>query len=175
MKKSTLSILSLILLFGILSTPAFSQSKKADKYKEMIRGINEKLATAIVEDDHEYIISMYVDDVISLPSYTPMIRGKEALIEHEKKNHEAGFKMQEMRFEVVDVMLAGGHVIEIGKYFVTMEMPMSEEPMKDYGKYVTVWEIQDDGSLKIKLETWNTDTNPWMMSEGKEKDQMEKK
>jgi hypothetical protein len=26
---------------------------------------------------------------------------------------------------------------------------------------MTIWEKQNDGSLKIKVETWNTDTNPW--------------
>jgi hypothetical protein len=26
---------------------------------------------------------------------------------------------------------------------------------------MTIWEMQDDGSMKIKVETWNTDVNPW--------------
>jgi ketosteroid isomerase-like protein len=34
--------------------------------------------------------------------------------------------------------------------------------MEDTGKYLTLWEKQADGSLKIKVETWNTDKNPMM-------------
>jgi hypothetical protein len=33
--------------------------------------------------------------------------------------------------------------------------------MKDNGKYLTLFEIQQDGSLLIKVDTWNTDLNPW--------------
>jgi hypothetical protein len=36
--------------------------------------------------------------------------------------------------------------------------------------------MQDDGSMKVKVETWNTDVNPWMemqkMEEGKMEGQM---
>ena len=28
--------------------------------------------------------------------------------------------------------------------------------------------MQDDGSLKLKVETWNTDVNPWEGMEGHE-------
>jgi hypothetical protein len=46
-----------------------------------------------------------------------------------------------------------------------MEIPMMPEPFNDVGKYMTVYEIQEDGSLKIKAETWNTDLNPWAAME----------
>jgi len=48
---------------------------------------------------------------------------------------------------------------------ITMGIPQMSEPMHDVGKYVTVWQKQIDGSLKIKVETWNTDANPWEMSD----------
>ena len=40
-----------------------------------------------------------------------------------------------------------------------------------------LWEVQDDGSYKIKADTWNTDTNPWMemQKEGADEKPMEKK
>ena len=31
----------------------------------------------------------------------------------------------------------------------------------DKGKYLTLYEIQEDGSLLMKADTWNTDNNPW--------------
>jgi ketosteroid isomerase-like protein len=35
--------------------------------------------------------------------------------------------------------------------------------MDDHGKYLTIWEKQKDGSLKIKIETWNSDVDPTSM------------
>jgi ketosteroid isomerase-like protein len=34
------------------------------------------------------------------------------------------------------------------------------DPMQDAGKYLTIWEQQSDGSLKVKLEMWNADSYP---------------
>ena len=39
-------------------------------------------------------------------------------------------------------------------------MPGVPNDVVEEGKYLTVWEKQADGSLKVKLETWNSDTNP---------------
>jgi hypothetical protein len=44
----------------------------------------------------------------------------------------------------------------------------------DYGKYITIWEEQKDGSMKIKVETWNTDTNPWAQMEQTKQEEMKK-
>jgi hypothetical protein len=33
--------------------------------------------------------------------------------------------------------------------------------------------MQDDGSMKVKVETWNTDVNPWMEMQKMEEGKME--
>ena len=55
------------------------------------------------------------------------------------------------------------YVTEVGHYVVKMQVPGIPEPVTDSGKYVTIWERQKDGSLKIFIDTWNTDTNPMDM------------
>jgi ketosteroid isomerase-like protein len=162
MKKTALTLLTLVFVFGMMVTPSFSQSKEALKLKAQIEKINDKMVKAIKADDHETLSNMYVDDVYSMPSYAPMTTTKQAMIDREMKNQEAGYKMISMKFDVVEVIPAGEYVVEIGKYDVSMQVPMMEEPMNDKGKYITVWEKQKDGSLKIRVETWNTDMNPWM-------------
>ena len=67
-------------------------------------------------------------------------------------------------FETVntDIMVSGDLVIDIGTYNITMTLPqMGDQPWNDHGKYMTIWEMQEDGSLLAVAETWNTDTNPW--------------
>jgi hypothetical protein len=44
----------------------------------------------------------------------------------------------------------------------------------DQGKYITIWEEQPDGSMKIKVETWNTDTNPWAQMEQVKQEEVQK-
>jgi hypothetical protein len=44
----------------------------------------------------------------------------------------------------------------------------------DNGKYITIWEIQKDGTPKIKVETWNTDNNPWAQMEQSKQEEMKK-
>jgi ketosteroid isomerase-like protein len=175
MKKNYLIAFVVVLAVSIGSTTLFGQSEKADKLKAKIEKMNAKMIKAMHADDHETLSAMYVDDVYSMPSYSPMVIGKQKMIEREKENQEAGFKMLDMKFDVVDVIPAGNYAIEIGKYEVTMKMPQMEGPMNDKGKYVTVWEEQKDGSLKIKVETWNSDVNPMEMGKMMEHEHMQLK
>jgi ketosteroid isomerase-like protein len=76
---------------------------------------------------------------------------------------ESGMKMTAFKSTVTDVMQDGNTVVDIGTYEITMMLPqMGDQPWSDHGKYMTIWEMQEDGSLKVKAETWNTDVNPWM-------------
>ena len=76
-----------------------------------------------------------------------------------------------MNLNIVEVIVCKEMVIEIGEYAISLTIPGMEMPVADKGKYITVWERQKDGSLKIKIETWNTDVNPMEMG----KEMMEKK
>ncbi|MCB0805250.1 MAG: nuclear transport factor 2 family protein [Bacteroidales bacterium] len=165
MKKSYKNIVFLLLAFSLCSFVVQAQKGDAAKLTAEIQKLNDKMIKAMEEENHDFLASMYVDDVYHMPSYEKMIHGKDKMIERERKNHEAGFKMLSMKFDVVEVIPAGDYAIEIGKYNVSMEIPGMDNPMDDHGKYVTVWERQKDGSLKIKVETWNTDVNPMEMGD----------
>ena len=117
---------------------------------------------AMMDDDMDAALSYYTDDAISLPSYEPMIKGKAAIKEHNMKSHEAGYKMNSMTLNTLEVLSDGDLAYEIGTYKVNMTIPGMPNTMDDNGKYLTVWQKQDDGSWKMKVETWNSDNNPWM-------------
>jgi ketosteroid isomerase-like protein len=57
----------------------------------------------------------------------------------------------------------GNLIHEIGTYKINASMPGMEKPIDDHGKYLTVWEKQKDGSLKVKIEMWNSDVDPMAM------------
>jgi ketosteroid isomerase-like protein len=105
-----------------------------------------------------------------MPSYEPMLKGIEACKQSYKKMNESGMKMTAFKSTVTDIMQSGNFIVDIGSYEITMTMPqMGDMPWTDNGKYMTIWEMQDDGSLKIKVETWNTDVNPWQEMQKMEK------
>lgn len=74
-------------------------------------------------------------------------------------------KIQQIGNETVQAYLVGDLVWEIGTYSVTLSLPGMSQPVTDIGKYLTIWQKQNDGTFKIKLEIWNTDINPWQRSE----------
>ena len=146
----------------VLFTAAMMQAQDMTDLKNKLQMMNDEFARKMVAGDMESMWGYYSDDVISMPSYEPMLKGIEACKESAKKMEESGMKMTAFKMTVTDIIQSGNLVIDIGTYELTMTMPqMGDMPWDDNGKYITVWEMQDDGSLKVKVETWNTDVNPW--------------
>jgi uncharacterized protein (TIGR02246 family) len=157
-------ILSIVLYCSNLS---FAGDEDWSKVRSWIEDTDNKMEKALVEGNGEFMISLYADDAYSLPSYEPMMHGKNQLVDSHKKMMESGFKFNTVDFEVVDVMGSGDMAVEIGKYQMNMTIPGMQQPIDDNGKYITVWK-KIDGNWKIIAETWNSDINPWqeMMSQG---------
>jgi ketosteroid isomerase-like protein len=158
MKKS---ILTTAFLFMLLAMPLLNvQSQSNEELKAKIEKLNSQMCKAMLAGDHEKNLSLYTNDAISLPSYSPMLTG---IAEIKKSNEEmakSGAKILSFEITTKNITPAGNLIIEIGLYKMSMKMEGMEELINDNGKYITVWEKQADGSLKIKIETWNTDVNP---------------
>jgi ketosteroid isomerase-like protein len=135
----------------------FAQEQNIESLKTKIDQINEIIDKASIEFDYETWSKYYVDDFIILPNGEPLIQGKAAFIENERKFEEAGYIFKKIETSLVDMFSSGNLVHEIGKYKVTLKVPGVPYDITDIGKYLVIWEIQTDGSLKIKLETWNND------------------
>jgi len=166
MKKMHLKPALMLIVSVIFCFQLFAQ-KDTDKLKSEIESINANLIKANIAGDLETIASFYTDDIIHMPNYAPMVKGKEIMIEKEKETWEAGFKMLSMNLNIVDVIACNDLIIEIGEYAISLTIPEMSYPVADKGKYVTIWERQKDGKLKIKVETWNTDINPMAMDKEK--------
>ena len=150
------------ILFGLLFTASLLNAQDTAELMKKIQMMNDESAKKMVSGEEAGMWANYTDDVISMPSYEPTLKGLDACKESYKKMNESGMKMTAFKSTVTDVMQSGNFIVDIGTYEITMTMPqMGDMPWTDHGKYMTIWEMQDDGSLKIKVETWNTDTNPW--------------
>jgi ketosteroid isomerase-like protein len=143
----------------ILITASYTLAQDSN-VRSVIEKNNEKWEKAMIDGDYDIVMDMYADDVISLPSYSPMMRGKSKLQEQMKEEVEKGMKFNRVEFNTVEVKEAGNVAIEVGTYDMDMTMGENAESMSDKGKYITVWEKMGN-DWKVIMETWNTDTNPW--------------
>lgn len=160
MKTITLFFSLFIAVFFTVST-ALAQSE--NDFKAQIEKRNKQMTEYMLKGDTEKSMSLYTDDAISMPSYEPMHQGIADIRKANKEMVDSGFKFKSFEPTIVKVIPMGDLITEIGTYKVTMTIPDSNEPMKDQGKYLTIWEKQKDGSLKIKVETWNSDMDPMNM------------
>lgn len=149
----------IITMFLICYTSMFAQNES--ELKDKIGKLNRIYADAMINNDTKTMMSLYTDDVISLPSYQPMIRGIETLKTLSEQAENSEWKTTSFDMKTTDVIPAGKLVIEVGNYKMKMTGPGVPD-WSDEGKYITVWQIQDAGNLKIKIEMWNTDLNPWL-------------
>ena len=160
MKK--LIVLFTVLLFAALQLQAQDVGDMKAKFNE----ISNKFAKMMLDNDYNGLLSFYADDIISMPSYQPEIRGIDAVKKAMEMDQKSGNKMTAFSLNTTDVIPAGNYYIEIGTWTLTMNIVGMEMPYNDNGKYLNVWEKQDDGSFKMKVETWNSDINPWKMMQG---------
>lgn len=136
---------------------------EVEEAKAKIAAINDVLKKALLAGDVDTMLKYYADDMLHMPNYEPMVRGKKAYARKQKEAFAAGLKVHSMNSTTLDVWVEGDIVVEAGTYSISLTPPGSPIPVADNGKYVSVWEKQSDGSLKIKIETWCTDLNPWML------------
>lgn len=150
------------ILFAAIFLSSLVYTQDMSELKKKVQMMNDKYAEQMVAGDMNALWDYYSDDIISMPSYEPMMKGLEACKMSEKKMEESGSKITAFSTTSTDVMKSGNFVVDIGTYKITMTMPQMDKPWDDHGKYLNIWEMQDDGSMKLKVETWNTDVNPWM-------------
>jgi ketosteroid isomerase-like protein len=161
MKKTNLLSISLITATLFLTSVAFSQT--VGEYKTKIEKINKEMAEYMVQGNTEKNLSMYTPDAISLPSYEPMHEGIAAIRKADEEMMKSGWKCNSFETTTLKIIPNGNLITEVGTYKMNMSMSGMDKPMVDQGKYLTIWEKQNDGSLKIKVETWNSDLNPMNM------------
>jgi ketosteroid isomerase-like protein len=137
--------------------------------------MNKEMVKYMLEGNTEKSLSLYTADAISLPSYEPMHDGIAEIRKASEEMAKSGWKCQSFETTTLKVIPNGNLITEIGTYKISMTMPGMEKPMDDHGKYMTVWEKQTNGSLKVKIETWNTDVNPMDMMHSMDHAGMEKK
>jgi len=163
--KRTIAATSMFIVLFLTANIAFSQSEA--EYKSKIEAMNKEMVKDMLAGNTAKILANYTEDAISLPSYQPIAMGLAAIKKSSEEMAKSGVKFTSFTPTIVKVIVNGNHITEIGTYKISMTTPAAPTPIEDHGKYLTVWEKQKDGSLKVKVETWNSDVDPMsMMNQG---------
>ncbi len=157
------AFLSICLLFAVLFMANLAYSQTDAEYKLKIETLNKEMCKNMLEGNTEKLLSIYTEDAISLPSYQPISEGKAAIRKASEEMAKTGVKFNSFVPTTLKVIANGNLITEIGTYKISVSMPNMDKPMEDHGKYLTIWEKQSDGSLKVKVETWNSDVDPMSM------------
>jgi ketosteroid isomerase-like protein len=110
-----------------------------------------------------------------MPNNEPMHDGLAAIRKANEDMLKTGVKFNSFEPTTLRVTANGNLITEVGTYKISLSMPGMDKPMDDHGKYLTVWEKQKDGSLKVKIEIWNSDVDQMSMMKTTDQAKTEKK
>lgn len=164
MKRITTYLVMAAMFLAFTSVNA--QRGGGNEYKQKLQAYNNQMATAILEEDDEKVLSFYMKDAISMPNYSEILRGTNEIAQHNIESREQGFKITDMKLTTKQVTSYGDALVEIGIYTITVEVPGISQPVTDKGKYLTVWVKYEGDSYKIMNEMWNTDIDPMARRSG---------
>lgn len=124
--------------------------------KARIEKLGDQAEEAFLAGDIDRTLGYYCDDVISMPNFYPMVRGKADLKRQMEAIAASGLRFESLESTTLEVRSGGEYVYEVGIFSQTVIMPNVNEPILSSGKYVTIWRRQPDESLKIAVEIYNS-------------------
>ena len=131
------------------------QQTDVTSLKKAIDDYTAASTSAMMSGDPNKSISFYDDSAVVLAPNFEVVRGRDAIMKWNSSMAQTGMKFVDVSFTTTDYYASGNVGYNYGEYAMTMSAPSMPE-MKDKGKYVDIWRQQQDGSWKIRVETWNT-------------------
>src|SRR5436853_2455248 len=148
-RMKTKFILSVCIALVPLVTFAASAEEKA------MRDADEAWSKAAGAKDVDKTVAFYADDAVVMPPNAERATTKEAIRKIWKDlltDAKVSWKATK-----VEVAKSGEVGFIIGTYEVAMNDVVTGKPVNDRGKYLEVWEKQNDGSWKCGADMFNSD------------------
>src|SRR5262245_61769220 len=138
-------------------------SQDSDTNAKLLMQTSRDWAAAAAAGDLERALNYWTDDAIVLPPDQPAAEGKAAIREY--LHRAASIPGFSITWEPEAAMISAdgemGYMIERNR--VTFTGPAGA-PQLQYGKGVTVWRKQADGSWKCVADIWNTNPTEHVLS-----------
>ena len=118
---------------------------------------NARYADAFKRGDAASLVASYTDDAVVMPPNMAAWEGR-AAISQGFAGFLSQFSLVDVRLTTKDVIVTAYYAIERGTYSWTLHPKTGTGPdIIDTGKYLTVWEQQEDGSWRITRDINNSD------------------
>jgi uncharacterized protein (TIGR02246 family) len=111
----------------------------------------------VANQDAAALASLYHDDARFLPPGMEPAEGRSAIQDVMQQLLDMGARSLDI--EPIDVRDEEDLTIEYGRYTLGLE-PEGGERMTEIGKYIVVHETREDGSTKILLDCFNSNSPP---------------
>tara|TARA_B100001113_G_scaffold240365_1_gene197657 strand:+ start:308 stop:766 length:459 start_codon:yes stop_codon:yes gene_type:complete len=147
-----LKIKFLFLLFLIISC---SPSADYDSNILEIKKVNQKYLEFYNLGNYEGVASLHTEDAVVMPPNVPARIGKDQIMSAIKEEVDMGFT--DLKFIENDIKIFGNLAYDEGSYSLNVKSEKGEVIDNDSGKYLVVWEKQNDGRWLMKKDIWNSD------------------
>jgi uncharacterized protein (TIGR02246 family) len=122
-----------------------------------VNAVAQAFHDGVANQDAGALASLYAEDAKFLPPNMEPSEGRAAIEAAMRQLLDMGARSLDV--EPLDVRQAGDVTIEYGRYTLGIE-PEGAGTTTDVGKYVVVHEAQGDGSTKIVLDIFNSNSPP---------------
>jgi beta-lactamase regulating signal transducer with metallopeptidase domain/ketosteroid isomerase-like protein len=102
----------------------------------------------------------YTEDAVILPPRHLPALGKSAVTDLYNEGIMKGERILTADVLYEDIRSSGRYLFTVDRASLTVRVPGIEHLLLVHCKTLTVWEIQPDGTLKIKVDAWNFDQIP---------------
>jgi ketosteroid isomerase-like protein len=158
MKNTIILFLGVILL--LQSTCILTGREAKEDLKAIVEDTGNTAEQCFLSGNVDAMLQYYCDDVISMPTFHPMVRGKADLKRKTEAILASGLKFESLESTTIDVQGSGDLVYEVGTFRQAILIPGTKEPLEQNGKYVNIWRRQPNGKLAIAVEIYNSDADP---------------
>lgn len=144
-------------LLALTNTACQPPAQQAGRLSEddvgAIEGIIQQYVQAILANDLNAWTGLWTEDAVVMPPNSPALEGREAIIQ----DWMAGPTPTEFVLDVVDIDGGGDVAYVRGTYSITMTAVGVPEPVRDDGKYLSIFKKQLDATWLFAVDTWNSD------------------
>tara|TARA_Y100001934_G_C12021423_1_gene616993 strand:+ start:296 stop:754 length:459 start_codon:yes stop_codon:yes gene_type:complete len=145
--------INLLLLFLLIIS--CSPSADYDSNILEIKKVNQKYLEFYNSGNYEGVASLHTEDAVVMPPNVPARIGKDQIMSAIKEEVDMGFT--DLKFIENDIKIFGNLAYDEGSYSLNVKSEKGEVIDNDSGKYLVVWEKQNDGRWLMKKDIWNSD------------------
>jgi len=146
----------------LLAEESLPQVKPLSKQQtlEQEKQIVDTQMEAFNGNDLENFMSVYTDDVISLPDQAVPAVGTTAMQMLYRNQVGDGTKILEYDYVSRDMWSCGEYMVVASQNKITVQIPSMTYLRTMLRNYLMVYQAQPDGTMKVKMEAWNNGQMP---------------